>query len=186
MRKIYKTNLKWPFIIFPIFIICCIIIIRWWFICPTTTTLVFVRHAEKTGNGQQDPLAGLGFDRADSLAYTVSYMDFDAIYATQYLRTKQTVQKVALEDGLTTALYNATADSLQVRAFLQMILNTHKGKRVLIAGHSNTVPLMLNILKGQMTYNNINELVFDNLYISPAKGLGNSQIYQLKYGLQNE
>ncbi|MBL4708877.1 MAG: histidine phosphatase family protein [Flavobacteriales bacterium] len=188
MQATEKSNiqfLKKPIFYVP-FITICIVFIYWWFLPLPTTTFVLVRHAEKTGNGQQDPISALGFQRADSLAYTLKYMDLDAIYATQYLRTRQTVSKVAQAEGINITPYNATSDSLQVRAFLLNILNTKKGKRILIAGHSNTIPLMLNILEGKNNFPNINGSVFDNLFISPAKYLSGNEIYHLKYGLHNE
>lgn len=182
--KRFKTAITY----IPLIIICTIIIIINWRWCqnPDITTFILVRHAEKANNSQNTPLSQQGFIRAEALSYALRNTSVDAIYATQYDRTQQTIAEIAEEENIDFIEYNATSDSIQVRIFLENILENRRGERILIAGHSNTIPIMLNILEGTSNYTTIDENIFDNLFISPAISISNNDIYHLKYGEPSE
>ncbi len=60
---------------------------------PSLTTVYLLRHAEKAQDGGKDPaLNDLGKERALRLMNLLAEIDFKTIYATDYLRTKNTVK----------------------------------------------------------------------------------------------
>jgi 2,3-bisphosphoglycerate-dependent phosphoglycerate mutase len=53
---------------------------------------------------------------------------------------------------------------------------------VVVLGHSNTVPLLLNILTGTDDFSNLPETQYDNLFIVSVFEKGRSKVVHLKYG----
>ena len=70
-------------------------------------------------------------------------------------------------------------DTNGIDAFVKRLYNMNK-KKVLIVGHSNTVPRIVKGLSGQ-TINPIPETDYDNLYIIKIKR-SNRQLTQTTYG----
>ena len=65
---------------------------------PETSTYYLIRHAEKdrTDVDNKDPhLTEKGLIRAENWAKTLKHVQFDAVYSTNYNRTKETAQPVA-------------------------------------------------------------------------------------------
>lgn len=124
------------------------------------TTLVLVRHAEKANDGTQDPpLDSLGAIRADALAHTLQDIDFAAVYSTAYKRTRETVNQIATTSSLELSVYDPND-----KAFLGRAVAENAGKALLVSGHSNTVPAMVNQLTGSQL-GNLQEWEYDFLYI---------------------
>jgi hypothetical protein len=61
------------------------------------------------------------------------------------------------------------------------ILANHAGQAVLVIGHSDTVPQLINHLSGDHMPV-INESEFDNLFIVTLTDTGGASITRLKYG----
>lgn len=138
-----------------------------------TTTIYLIRHAEKADNSQNPNLSEMGLLRASHWDDIFSAVHFDAIYSTNYNRTKQTAEATALTQKLTVTTYDPKGFSLQ------KIKNEHSGQAVLIVGHSNTIPDLVNKLIGQNVYPNIEETNFGNLYIVTITGeIVNHQLLQ--------
>src|SRR5438132_468222 len=102
------------------------------------TTLILGRHAEKVidPNNPDVDLNADGQDRAQELVRMFGDSGINAIYATQYKRTQETVKPLADRLGLPINQVNAknTGDLLaQIRA-------EHSGETSFVAGHNNTVP----------------------------------------------
>ena len=103
-----------------------------------TTTIYLVRHAEKvtTDPANKNPLlTEQGQKRAEDLAKKLKKQKISDIYSTDFQRTKLTAQPLAAKKQLTVKIY----DPKQLKSFATMILQEHKGGKVLIIGHSNTV-----------------------------------------------
>ena len=72
------------------------------------TTFILTRHAEKGSDGTKDPdLAQAGNERAQLLAKMLSETTVDAIYSTNYKRTRNTVTPLANANGLTVVEYES-------------------------------------------------------------------------------
>lgn len=111
---------------------------------PETTTVYLVRHAEKQKNTVfDDPtLTAAGRARAQALVRALADADIDLVYATQYRRTKQTVQPFADAAGIPVQ----TVRAQDTEALLGRIQGNDRGKNILVAGHSNTVPGLIRAL----------------------------------------
>ena len=143
------------------------------------TTVILVRHAEKIidPNNTDPDLSSAGQARAQELVRMFGDAGINAIYATQYKRTQQTVKPLADKLGLPVNQVNSksTAD------LLAQIRSQHSGQVVFIAGHNNTVPEIVAALGGP-TFPVIPETEFDNLYIVTVYRTGKAKVLKLKYG----
>lgn len=126
------------------------------------TTYYLIRHAEKdrSNPSQRNPhLKEEGLKRAENWSKILANIPFDAIYSTDYFRTKETAQPTADFNHLKLTLYDP--DTLDVESFKK----DTKGKTILIVGHSNTIPSFVNVLIGTEKYENIEDDNNGNLYI---------------------
>src|SRR6267143_1709327 len=126
------------------------------------TTVILVRHAEKNiePNNPDPDLSPAGQARAQELARMFSEAGVNAIYATQYKRTQQTVKPLADSLGLAVAVIDAKKTSDLVHD----ILTNHRGQTILVAGHNNTVPEIAGALGGG-NFPVIPENEFDNMFL---------------------
>jgi broad specificity phosphatase PhoE len=143
------------------------------------TTVILVRHAEKKIEpSNPDPdLAPEGVERAQEIARVFADAHINAIYATQYKRTQQTVKPLSDRTGVPVTLLDAN----QTNELLRRIQTTHRGQTVFVAGHNNTVPAIVSELSGE-TYPVIPESEYDNLYIVTIYRFGKAKVIKLKYG----
>lgn len=114
--------------------------------------VVVVRHAEKAQDDPRDPsLSALGQARAQALAERMRPLHLAAIYATPYLRTRQTAEPTAEAQRLEVSVREfASRDPDQdAQALREELLRDHRGEAVLVVGHSNTVPAIVEALTGQ-------------------------------------
>ena len=143
------------------------------------TTVILVRHAEKIidPNNSDPDLSPAGQARAQEIVRIFGDTGINAIYATQYKRTQQTVKPLADKLGLPINQVNSknTAD------LLAQIRSKNSGQVVFIAGHNNTVPEIIAALGGP-TFPAIPETEFDNLYIVTVYRTGKAKVMKLKYG----
>ena len=146
------------------------------------TTVILVRHAEKKIEPENpDPdLAPEGFDRAREIAREFGDSGINAIYATQYKRTQQTVKPLADRTGVAVNLLNAN----QTDELVNRIQTAHRGQTVFIAGHNNTVPAIVSTLSNE-NYPVIPESEYDNLYIVTIYRFGKAKVLKLKYGKES-
>ncbi|HYE64680.1 MAG TPA: phosphoglycerate mutase family protein [Pyrinomonadaceae bacterium] len=142
------------------------------------TTLIIVRHAEKSAAPPDNPpLSAEGEARALTLMQVVEGADVKAVYASQFPRTQQTVQPLA--ERLRLPVTNVNADD--VEGLVEQVLTNHAGAVVLIASHSNKIPLIIEALGGG-PIPPIAETEYDQLYIVTVPPLGKTRVIQLKYG----
>lgn len=125
----------------------------------TSTTLFLVRHAEKADQTDASPLTERGKARAEKLAETLRDANVQAVYSTDYVRTRETARPIAEKRGLTVQTYEAKDES-----FAKAILKTHAGQRVLVVGHSNTIPKLVNALAGTALLN-LKDDEYDALFV---------------------
>lgn len=125
------------------------------------TTVIFVRHAEKANDGSGDPgLSPAGLERAERLRALLAEADVDAVYSTDYKRTRSTVEPLAKHEGLEIRLYHP-AD----RNALKNMIADNKGSTIVVCGHSNTVPAMANELLREAPFGMFDESDYGNLII---------------------
>ncbi len=126
------------------------------------TTYYFIRHAEKDRSdaSEKDPhLTGEGHKRAQDWSMILQHIKFDAVYTTNYNRTKETGRPIAAKNNLEITSYNADT------YFDTTFQSATKGKTILIVGHSNTIPEFVNAVIGKKKYEHIDDANNGNLYI---------------------
>lgn len=143
---------------------------------PQVTTVLVVRHAEKqnpNSNDQAEPLSAAGAARAGDLRDALFRAGVSAVYSTDTVRTRGTVEPLRRKLQLTTELYDTPAQ------LASAILADHRGDVVLVAAHSDTVAAVANALGGSVPGATIGD--FDNLYAVASAG-GAARVVNLQYG----
>ena len=141
------------------------------------TTIYMLRHAEKAGQPTDDPpLNDLGKQRAQKLMYLLGEIEFQTIYSSDYLRTKNTVKPLAEAKSLTTEIYDA-----HDKSFIQKALSQNTGGNYLIVGHSNTIPALVNYLTGEDAYGQLEESEYDKLFVVTLAGIGEAKVQVLRF-----
>lgn len=147
------------------------------FVHDTATTFILLRHAETSGTGTDPVLSVAGQARAETLRRIMSNVPLAAIYSTNFNRTLQTAQPTAMEKMLSTTIYNSSALS----PFVDGVLAEHHGGTVMVLGHSNTTPALLNVLVGANIYSTFPDTEYDNLFIVTVFEKGRAEVLHLKY-----
>ena len=103
--------------------------------------VVLVRHAEPATGGTDPGLSQGGARRATRLAKMLADAGITDIFTSDLRRTRETAQPLASLSSITPVVIasNPAAAAAQIRA---------AGKRVLVVGHTNTVPLIIKALGG--------------------------------------
>jgi len=120
------------------------------------TTYILIRHAEKetTGADPKDPeLSKDGEARAKSLVMLLEKQNIDAIYSTNFNRTKNTVKPLADAKGIEIQIYDKQPDITKLKG------------TVVICGHSNTIPALANLLIGKEQFKTFDDNDFGNILI---------------------
>lgn len=157
--------------------------LAWFFELQATTTVIFVRHAEKASIEGSDPeLSDAGKARAAELARQLVEADVvagvDAIYSTTFQRTEQTARPVADALGLPITPY----DAMNTETIIDDIVKAHKGKIILVVGHSNTIPALIANMGASKVVPPIAEDEYDNIYIVTIPWFGKTKTIRLRYG----
>ena len=157
--------------------------LAWFFESQATTTIIFVRHAEKVVDAGDDPsLSPAGNRRAAELARQMVDADVvagvDALYATKFKRSRETVEPLAKALGLEINEYDAE----DTEGVLETILRTHKGKIILVVGHSDTIPLLIANLGASKNVPPIADNEYDNIYLISIPWFGKTKTIRLRYG----
>lgn len=148
------------------------------FIHDTATTFVLVRHAETTGVGSDPDLSVAGQARVEALRKALSLVPLDAVYSTNYKRTKQTALPIATDKALNVNTYTGT----NLSPFVDGLLTAYHGKTVMVVGHSNTTASLLNVLVGANIYATFPDTEYDNLFVVTVFDKGRAMVVRLKYG----
>lgn len=142
-----------------------------------TTSIYFVRHAEKEKNKDNPSLTEEGKTRANRLAKMLQDIPLSAIYSSDYKRTKETAEPSANQQNLEITLYNPS----DLESTAQNLIANNEGKNVLVVGHSNTTPALINIMSPSQKAAPIEESEYDNLYILNINTFGTTNLIQLRY-----
>jgi broad specificity phosphatase PhoE len=158
--------------------------LAWFFESQATTTMIFVRHAEKALMPIDDPgLSAEGEARAAELARQLVDADvvagIDAIYSTDTRRTIETAQPIADALELDIQTYENQEDDEPV---VDAMVNAHKGKIILVVGHSDTLPTMIAALGASKKVPPIAEFEYDNIYVISIPWFGKTKTIRLRYG----
>lgn len=110
--------------------------------------IIIIRHAEKANVSAKDPpLSPQGVMRATSLITALNRTPLSQLVATQYQRTQQTLAPIAEERHLPVTIVEAANPIEQHIQHIVEQVHAVQGN-TLIAGHSDTVPLIIKALGG--------------------------------------
>ena len=145
----------------------------------TATTFLLVRHAERDTLllGPDPPLSAAGLRRARTLVHVLGDAGISAIYVTEFLRNRQTALPLAARLG----------DSLRVlrgRNFAEQVGRLkaeHAGQTVLIVGHGDTLPELIEALCGRKVPP-FGRNEWDLLYVVTIFKDGPAKVLRLRYG----
>lgn len=109
------------------------------------TTVIVVRHGEKAADDPRDPsLSPAGEARARALAGLLAQAGVTHLFATEFRRTQATLGPLASATGREVAVVPAADGG----ALLAAIRALPAGSVAVVAGHSNTVPGLVDALGG--------------------------------------
>lgn len=141
------------------------------------TTVILVRHAEKAKSNDNNPnLSEIGQQRAKLLAQILKSVSINAIYATEFARTQETAKPLSEIISIPIKIIEANSTD----KLLNEIQNKHKGENILVVGHSNTLPFIIEKL-GKTKIQEINESEYDNLFILNISENNKAKLLNLKY-----
>ncbi len=139
------------------------------------TTIYLVRHAER--NGDIDTLNAEGLERSADLARVLSSIKFDALFASDRYRTQQTIGPIAEKLGLEMVIY----DPGRLEDLAMTILHDHTGSTVMVSGHSNSTPALINALGYKPSLNALHHDTYDKLFIVLHNGV-KPELIELEFG----
>ncbi|MEP6991396.1 MAG: histidine phosphatase family protein [bacterium] len=144
-----------------------------------STTIIVVRHAEKAAEPAADPpLTAAGIARAEALADLVKDAGVRDVVSTQFLRTHATAAPTATRLGLPVDVLDAR---LTARATADSLLARYRGRTVLLVGHSNTIPAIIEAL-GAARPADICDSGYDNLFVVTVPVAGAATDVHLHFG----
>jgi broad specificity phosphatase PhoE len=122
------------------------------------TTILIVRHADRAGKA--DSLSEAGVARAQDLVRVALRANVRAIYVSDTKRARDTGMPLAAALGIEPEAYPGK----ETAALIERILKDHPGESVLVVGHSNTVPMIIQAAGGP-PMPEIDKKEFDRLFI---------------------
>lgn len=144
---------------------CLLVLVLCWAAAAQNKTIVLVRHAEKAGETAMDKtgdpdLSTAGQARVKRLLEIVKKYKPHEIYATAYKRVQETVQPIAEYRHKQIQTYDPTKQN-------ELIDHIMKGttEHFLIAGHSNTVPMLVNALMGKEVFVKMPDNEYGVIYV---------------------
>ncbi len=136
--------------------------------------IILTRHAEKLNQTRDAALSEAGLKRAEKLNRIFSDAPlFDSVFSSPYQRTINTIKPYCISKGISWQIY----DPKQPDNLIKRIKSI---KRALIAGHSNSIPLLINQLTGS-SIEEFKETEYSNLIFIAIPEKGAKTIYFFQY-----
>ena len=133
----------------------------------TNKTIVLVRHAEKdtsVANNPDPELSAEGRERAIKLMNFVKRYKPHEIFSTNYKRTRQTAEPIAAKRKKEIQTYDPAK-----QADLVAKIMASKTDHNLIVGHSNTIPVLANLIAKKEVFRNLLETEYGVVWVIRLK-----------------
>ena len=131
-------------------------------------TIILVRHAEKEASSMTDqsdpPLSADGVRRAERLRKLIGKYRPGAIYSSDYKRTRATVDPIAKKRHVDIQIYDPKNNSELIDRIMKS-----KTKRFVVAGHSNTIPGLANLLTKKELFKNLDDTEYGAIWVIKLK-----------------
>lgn len=147
----------------------------------TRSTFYVVRHAERYP-GFNGHLIWYGRLRAGDLMRFLKDSGIQKVYVTPFSRTFETADSLISLQKIDTVMY--IADTTGASLIKNLKANKDYGKKILIVGHSNTVPAILRKLGASYPADKLPAGVF-NLMFEVVNDHGKVKMKTLHYGRPN-
>ena len=135
-------------------------------------TVILLRHAEKDASPNADrvnpELSAEGKLRAQKLVKIINKYKPDAIYSSDFIRTRATVAPLASKRKITVEV----DDHRNLKQLAGLILSG-RVKRLVVVGHNTTTPALVNMLIGQEKYKPLAESEYDKIFVVKIKKIEN-------------
>ncbi|HBR56406.1 MAG TPA: histidine phosphatase family protein [Blastocatellia bacterium] len=146
-------------------------------VLPQDKTIILVRHAEKVDSTSADPeLSEAGRDRAIALVRKIKKYRPGAIFSTDLKRTRDTARPIAAKRGKEIRIY----DARQPGDLIDLIMAS-RTKRFVIVGHSNTIPVLANLIAKKELFRNLEDAEYGTIWVIRIKKGAVKKIEILSY-----
>ncbi len=148
----------------------------------SSTIVLIVRHAEKASDAEDSPLTQAGRQRAQALVHVAADAGVRAIYSTQFKRSRDTVEPLAERLGV--AITEVPVDLQRPgdygKLLAREIMEKHSGQTVVVVGHGNTIPSIVEGLTGRAV--SLGDIAYsDLLVVNDSSGL--AKVTKAQYGV---
>jgi 2,3-bisphosphoglycerate-dependent phosphoglycerate mutase len=127
--------------------------------------IVLVRHAEKADGASQDPdLSDAGKARAQSLIKRAGKYRPNEFYSTDFKRTRDTITPLAAKRNKKVQTY----DPRKAKELAESIMKS-PNKRIMVTGHSNTIPGLANLIAKKEVFKNLDDSEYSVLWVIRIK-----------------
>ncbi len=134
----------------------------------TTKTIILVRHAEKDVSATADKtdpvLSDIGNQRAQRFLERTKRYKPGAIYSTAFKRTRSTVEPLAKHRKLEIKTYDPRKHADLITEIMQS-----KIKRFVVVGHSNTIPVLANLIAKKELFKNLDDSEYTVIWLIRIK-----------------
>lgn len=151
-----------------------------WLVCSaTTTTIMVMRHGEKAAVPADDPgLSHEGEARAERLAEVLGRAPegqrIEVIFTSELRRTQDMARPLASRLGVPVISMPAGDPG----ALVERLLDEYRGGRILVVGHSNTVPEIVRRLGGE-DIPDMADTEFGVIYVVTRPRFGRTSVIRL-------
>lgn len=142
----------------------------------TISTFFLVRHAEKESGNNPD-LTIQGKARALKLRDILKDAGITAIYSTDYKRTIGTAEPLSESQRIPISIYLSGGIDRVAKLFLL----EHVGEKVLVVGHSNTTPDLINALIKEKALEHLADPDYGNLFVVTVASSGKTSLLKLRF-----
>jgi broad specificity phosphatase PhoE len=141
-------------------------------------TAILVRHAERAGGMSAAALLSpAGEERARQLSQVLKDAKIERIYVTEVRRTQQTAEPIAARLHLKPIVI-AKGD---IDALVSQLRKAGDNETVLVVGHADTVPLIIDRLSGG-SVPPFSDTEYDRLVVLVTGTHAKAQVVTLRYG----
>ncbi len=122
--------------------------------------ILLVRHAEKVDASADPELSEAGKERAQRLIKAIGKYRPGAFYSTDFKRTRATVTPLASKRKKPITIY----DPRKPQDLISVIMQSNT-KRHVVAGHSNSVPGLANLIAKKEIFKNLDESEYTVIWL---------------------
>jgi phosphohistidine phosphatase SixA len=180
LDKMRRRPFFFPLVLPVLMFIAVVLAAAWLFDARATTVVFVVRHAETEPSADADPDLSLdGRERAARLAKMLAQAQpvrgIDAIFASEFRRTQQTVSPLSESLALPVNVVPSAASS----DLPKRITREHRGEYVLVSGSTTTIPSLIEALSGEKV--TIRDDEYDAMFIVFVPQISKTRVVRLKY-----